>query len=675
MKNFVALVRAGIILFLFISLASIMVTPAASQTAVSKVVVTSVNVNDAFPDVRVQVRALDADGAFIPNLATTQFNIKEDGEPVQIQEVSTESLPLNQNIVFVIDELEIGQSLAAVREALLSFAQNHMQAGDQVEVLAASKGGKTLTVVPLTSDPEVVVKGMQEENYNPNESNDTLLLNAVDQGLDDLSALSGNIEGSSRMVVLSLSINDARNLDKTIGKAAQLGIPIHTVLLGSQDANGALGRLARETQAGPGTISPEELNNLFTTLDTQRVQDQYVILYRSRVDQAGDHEVVATAGGVAAKPVTVTLDKLELPLVNITAPDADSVIKRTEAFSRQDPQSVQPTEQTVAVEVSWPDGHPREIEKKNTALIVNGKSLGPVTNIRDNGKDPVILEFTWDLRTENAPGETPESIVVEAEDELGLRGKSEPLPVTLTYVLFAGAEACPALISQYTPALCSNWDLIASLAPLFVALAAFGLLLVYIRRNPKVPQRVKAGLGTMMTHIGGTRMGGTRVGGTRTDGNPGATRMVQPIESAKAILIALEGNSGSKQTEFRINKTTTLGRSGDHADLVFQSDQKDRSPISRLHCTLVEKDGSFGLKDQGSSNGTFINGVRLKADQLNPLSDGDIIELARVQDGGVKLKFQLGSRLGHPGTQLATPKEKDSDELPPSDGYTPTKLM
>ena len=151
--------------------------------------------------------------------------------------------------------------------------------------------------------------------------------------------------------------------------------------------------------------------------------------------------------------------------------------------------------------------------------------------------------------------------------------------------------------------------------------------------------------------------------------------MVEPLESAKAILIVLEGNSGTKQTEYRINKTTTLGRSKEHADLVFQSDQKDRSPISRLHCTLVETDGSFGLKDQGSSNGTFINGVRLKADQLNPLSDGDIVELARVQDGGVKLKFQLGVRSGHLGTRLVVPEEKDSDKLPPSDGYTPTKLM
>ena len=128
MKKFVALGRAGIILFLFIILASVMVTPVASQTAVSKVIITFVNANETFPDVRVQARALDANGAFIPNLATTQFTVREDGEPVQIQEVSTAALPLSGNVVFVIDELALGSRLAVVRESILSFAQNHMPA-------------------------------------------------------------------------------------------------------------------------------------------------------------------------------------------------------------------------------------------------------------------------------------------------------------------------------------------------------------------------------------------------------------------------------------------------------------------------------------------------------------------------------------------------------------------
>ena len=670
MKNFPVLLRFEISLFLFVILTFVTVTPASSQTAVSRVVVTSVNDDDAFPDVQVQVKPLDANGAFIPGVAANQFSLREDGESLQIQEVKTASLPLNLRVVFVIDEFLIDPHIQVVRGAIQSFAENQMQAGDQVEVLAASESGETQTIVELTSDPEVVINGIQEANYNPAEADGTLLLDTISKGLTDLSALSENIEGLNRMVVFSISINDSRDLNATIENAVQLRIPIHTVLLGSQDAGGALGRLARETGAGEGTISPEDLNDLVATLEAQSIQDQYLISYRSKADQPGEHNLVVTVGGVSSNAVVFDLDQLELPLVRITAPASDTAITRTETFFSQDQETIQPAEQTVAVEINWPDGHPRDVILERTALVVNGKSLGPATVIRENGKDPVILEFTWDLRGENTPGETPISIIVEAEDELGLKGISEPLPVTVEFVPFAGTDTCPSLISEYVPALCRNVDLILPLVSLIVAAAALVIVVVYLRRNPKAQQQVKERLGTMMT-----RMGGTRVGGTRTGGSPGATRMVEPLESAKAILVVLEGNSGTKQTEFRLNSTTTLGRSKDHADLVFQSEQGDRSPISRLHCTLIEKGGFFELTDQGSSNGTFLNGTRLKSGDLHRLKDGDILDLARVPDGGVKLKFKAVSPAsGHMGTRLVEQQDKDSDDLP-KDGYTPTKLM
>ena len=670
MKNFPVLLRFEISLFLFVILTFVTVTPASSQTAVSRVVVTSVNVNDAFPDVLVQVKPLDANGVFIPGVAANQFSLREDGESLQIQEVKTASLPLNVRVIFVIDELVIAPHIQVVREAIQSFAENQMQAGDLVEVLAASESGGTQTIVELTGDPEEVINGIQEANYNPDSASGTLLLDTINQGLTELSALSENIEGLNRMVVFSVSINDSRDLGETIENAVQLGIPIHTVLLGSQDAGGTLGRLARETKAGEGTISSEDLNDLFATLDAESIQDQYRVSYRSKADQPGEHNLVVTVGGVSSNVVAFTLDQLDSPLVRIKDPASDTLITRTETFFGQDAETIQPTEQTVAVEINWPDNHPREVVLERTALVVNGKLLGLATVIRDNGKDPVILEFTWDLRDENTPGENSTSVVVEVEDELGLKGISEPLLVTVAYVPFAGPNACPGLILEYVPALCRNVDLILPLVSLIVAATALVIVVVYLRRNPKAQQQVKERLGTMMT-----RMGGTRVGGIRTGGSPGATRMVEPLESAKAILVVLEGNSGTKQTEFRLNSTTTLGRSKDHADLVFQSDQGDRSPLSRLHCTLIEKDSSFELTDQGSSNGTFLNGTRLKSGDRHRLKDGDILDLARVPDGGVKLKFKAVSPpSGHMGTRLVERPEKDSDDLP-KDGYTPTKLM
>ncbi len=657
MKRFSARVRSAITLFLFIILTLGTATPAASQTAVTKVIVTSVNANGSFPDVLVQARALDANGAFIPGLTADAFGIAEDGQALPIQDVTSQLLPVSVNVVFVIDELSITSRLGTVRGAIQSFAENQMRPGDTVEVLAADSQGRTQTIVPLTSDPAQVVEGMLEANYNPSADSYTRLLKAVQQAMRDLSSSSGNIGGVNTIIVFSVSMIEQTDLNETIEEARLLAIPIHTVLLGTEDVLGALNRLARETRAG-NAIFPDDLNDLFDTLNAQRNQDQYLISYRSQANQAGDHELVVGIDDAASAVIPFTLDKLEPPQVRITAPSSGTTITRTETELNQKTETVQPTEQTVAVEVGWPDGHPREVVLEKTVLVVNGESLGPATTIRDNGEDPVILEFTWDLQEERTPGATSLPVIVEVEDELGLKGTSEPLPVRLDYITFAtgvGAAACPGLISQNIPQLCSNWNLIVPLVSLVVAIAA----LFIVRRNPRVQQQFKQGLHRTM---------GTIIPGRQ------ATIIVEPLGVAKASLLVLAGHSGTSKMEFGIHGTTTIGRSVDYAQLVLQSD-RENSPISRLHCTLLEHDGRFEIRDEASPNGTYVNGIRLVKAELRPLKDGDTVEIAQVQHGGVKLKFQLILRPGYTRTQIVVPNVAgtDGEHHPSSD--TPTKVI
>jgi uncharacterized protein (UPF0248 family) len=656
MKIYSVMIRAGITLLALAVAARVAVTPVASQSAVAQVVVTSVNANDNFPDVSVQVKVVDANGAFIPGISASRFSLREDGESLTIQEVRTESLPLNLRVVFVVDELALGSRAAGVRGAIRAFAEDRMQPGDTVIVLAAANRGETRVVVPLTGDPEEVIAGI--EAYDPLSASGTDLLEAVDQGLNELAALNENTFGLNQVIVLSVSIIDQLDLGKIIAKAVGLSIPVHTVLLGTEDAEGALGRLARETQAGAGAISIDEIDRLDAVFAPEREQEQYVIVYRSRVNQPGRHEIVVTVNGSISKSAVFTLDRLEPPLVLMAHPPSGTEIVRAETLFSQNSDLVQPTEQTVAVEISWPDGHPREIDPDKTFLVVNGRAVGNATAIRDNGGDPVLLEFTWDLRPEQTPGVTSVSLVVETEDELGLKSRSEPLPVTVEYIVFGGENVCPPLISEYIPGLCSNWNLVIPLASLLVAVVALILVLVYLRRNPKVQQKVKERLLTMVP------------GG----GEKFATRIVAESESAKAALIVIGGNAGGKQTEFPLNATTTIGRSGDHAQLVLQGN-KENSPISRLHCTILEKDGVFELRDESSANGTHLNDVRLPAGIPNRLNDGDTIELAKVLDGGIRFKFQLAQKPGYHKTRIVEPPPDNPDDKDKPDGYTPTKLM
>lgn len=56
--------------------------------------------------------------------------------------------------------------------------------------------------------------------------------------------------------------------------------------------------------------------------------------------------------------------------------------------------------------------------------------------------------------------------------------------------------------------------------------------------------------------------------------------------------------------------------------------------VSRFHCTLVRKEGEYFVVDS-STNGTVINGDRLKRGEHYPLEDGDEITIAQV----ARLKF------------------------------------
>ncbi len=57
--------------------------------------------------------------------------------------------------------------------------------------------------------------------------------------------------------------------------------------------------------------------------------------------------------------------------------------------------------------------------------------------------------------------------------------------------------------------------------------------------------------------------------------------------------------------------------------------------ISRFHCEVVKRNGQFYLQDLNSSNGTKVDGERLKAGNAALLRKGTRIELA----GTVELRF------------------------------------
>jgi pSer/pThr/pTyr-binding forkhead associated (FHA) protein len=64
-----------------------------------------------------------------------------------------------------------------------------------------------------------------------------------------------------------------------------------------------------------------------------------------------------------------------------------------------------------------------------------------------------------------------------------------------------------------------------------------------------------------------------------------------------------------------------------------------RMGVSRKHASLRLEDNQLNIWDLGSSNGTFINGMRLNPHRPYPIRDGDEIRLGQMV---LRMFFQIG---------------------------------
>ncbi len=71
---------------------------------------------------------------------------------------------------------------------------------------------------------------------------------------------------------------------------------------------------------------------------------------------------------------------------------------------------------------------------------------------------------------------------------------------------------------------------------------------------------------------------------------------------------------------------TRIGRDPRYADRVI-----DNKHVSSQHARIEQRDGRYTVVDEGSSNGTFLNGRRLERKQPAALRDGDVLAFAREQ--------------------------------------------
>jgi hypothetical protein len=64
-----------------------------------------------------------------------------------------------------------------------------------------------------------------------------------------------------------------------------------------------------------------------------------------------------------------------------------------------------------------------------------------------------------------------------------------------------------------------------------------------------------------------------------------------------------------------------------------------RKIISRRHASIQHRGEEYFVQDEGSVNGTYLNGRRLPPRQEVKLTDGDMLEFGQVSRGGVQMTF------------------------------------
>ncbi|MEE2834653.1 MAG: FHA domain-containing protein [Myxococcota bacterium] len=97
--------------------------------------------------------------------------------------------------------------------------------------------------------------------------------------------------------------------------------------------------------------------------------------------------------------------------------------------------------------------------------------------------------------------------------------------------------------------------------------------------------------------------------------------------------VRLVDGSGLVAPPMEVRTTPFIMGRGTDASLCVADDQ-----VSRHHCQIDREGGNYVIRDLGSTNGTFLNGVRVLLCRLHP---GD-----QLQIGSSQILFSLGYRFG-----------------------------
>jgi hypothetical protein len=284
------------------------------------------------------------------------------------------------------------------------------------------------------------------------------------------------------------------------------------------------------------------------------------------------------------------------------------------------PEILMPEQQLIHIIVEFPDGHPRGL--KRTSLYVDGMIIA------ENTSAP-FDQFIWDLSDYDESSQ--HTIIVEAEDALGLKRSSISIPVTLTVVQVP--RGFQAVLARYSTYLVLGAISLAGLALVGILIRSRGGNTPRSQprngRKPKFEDPLTQPVAALTEPpVSATKK--TKTQPRRTSWLPARTVRVQ---DAPAYLIRLTngGEPASVSPIAVLEKDMTFG-----TDPVQSMRVLDDPSISALHARIKRmEDGVFFIYDHGSVAGTWVNFDPVPREGFR-LSHGD-----RIHFGQIVYRFDL----------------------------------
>ena len=119
------------------------------------------------------------------------------------------------------------------------------------------------------------------------------------------------------------------------------------------------------------------------------------------------------------------------------------------------------------------------------------------------------------------------------------------------------------------------------------------------------------------------------------DGLQDENPKVTGVSTQKGTWISLHLLDSGQILSFSERLEFTLGRLSDNQPIEPDVDLSVYKAfdhgVSRLHVVVRNNDGNVTIVDLGSSNGTYVNGVRIMPNVAHPLRHGDILALGKLK--------------------------------------------